>query len=403
MTTHPRLLFVALLSVCGVLGLSPHARAIPPFWQEFQAQYVKPDSDDEKVKAFAELAASKETGQCLVCHVKGEEKSVRNRFGAALAELLDKDNFKKQRLDGEPDEVKKEIVAAFEKVTAQKSDADDENSPTFGELLAQGKFPGVVETVEAEKPEEKEPQEEENATEDVPAADDAAPAAAGAGSTSGLATQLFSQLKDEIRGELIEQLKPQLEEELRDELRAVLKAELKASLKDTLKAVVMAELNAVEEIDPQQEADAINKILEMGGSVMQIAQNDDSNIVDFHLGGKELTDEGLENVKSVGKLVHLDLKDTQVTDEGLRQIANITTLTRLNLARTQVSDEGLEYLKGLDNIEYLNLYGSQVTDAGLEHLVGMTNLRKLYLWQSKVTPGGASKLQKELPDCEVNY
>lgn len=405
MTSHTRSFLVALMSILGAFGVAQHARAIPPFWKEFQAQYVKPDSDDAKVKAFAELAASKETGQCLVCHVKGEEKTVRNRFGAALAELLDKDNFKKQRLDAEPDEVKKEIVAAFEKVTAQKSDAADEKSPTFGELIAQGKLPGVVEAKESAKTEEKQPPEAETKTEDSSAeqtADKATPAT-DTGSTSGLATQLFNQLKAEIRDELVQQLKPQLEEELRAELRAKLKAELKASLKDTLKAVVMAELNSVDQIDPQQEADAINKILEVGGSVMQVAQNDDSNIVDFHLGGKQLTDEGLENVKSVSKLVQLDLKDTQITNEGLRQIANITSLTRLNLARTQVSDEGLEYLKGLDNLEYLNLYGSQVTDTGLEHLVGMTNLRKLYLWQSKVTPEGAQKLQKELPDCEVNY
>ena len=391
------------LVVLGIINRPLHA--LPFFFQEFQVTFVKPDADDANVKKFAELALS-ENGKCLICHVKGKEKSTRNPFGAALAELLDKDNFKKARLKAEPEKTKKEFHDALDKVAAQKVDSEKEDSKTFGQLIAQGELPGAAAQALADKAAaaaKKAEEEEAQAAEEQKQAEPVELATPAAGGAGGLAAQLVTHLKSELKAELRAELEPQIREQLRAELRPVLKAELKAVLKDTLKAVVMAELNAVENVPSDVEAQAIEQILQLGGSVMPLAQNDDSKTIAFHLSGTELTDDGLEKLQSVNKLVHLNLKDTQVTNDGMAHLANIITLTRLNLARTQVSDEGLRRLKGLDNIVYLNLYGSQVTDAGLEHLQGMTNLRKLYLWQSQVTEDAAKRLQEELPDCEVNY
>src|SRR5262249_51215460 len=57
---------------------------------------------------------------------------------------------------------------------------------------------------------------------------------------------------------------------------------------------------------------AVADIRKIGGTVMQLAMNDDSLVVDFHLGGTALTDEGLAHVKLLPKVVQLDLKDTQI-------------------------------------------------------------------------------------------
>lgn len=403
MTLHrPRRFITGGASLIVFALLVRPAFAIPPFSKEFQATYVQPDSNDPNVKKFSQLASSSETGLCLICHVKGEQKTVRNRYGAALAKLLHKENFAKKRLDAEPEKAKKEIHDALEKVAGQKSDPTKEDSPTFGQLIAQGKLPGI-------EPEEKPPatDAEKPVPPETSAAETSPPepkiTAPSPGGANQLAAQLLEQLKSELKAQVRAELEPIVREELRTELRAQLKAELKSELKDTLKAVVMAELNAPGPVPTDVEAEAIEQIRQLGGSVMPLAQNDDSKTVAFHLSGTGLTDEGLKYLTSVNKLVHLNLKDTQITDAGLAQIANITSLTRLNLARTQISDTGLEYLMGLDNLVYLNLYGSQVTDAGLEHLKGMTNLRKLFLWQSLVTEEGAKKLQEALPDCEVNY
>ena len=147
--------------------------------------------------------------------------------------------------------------------------------------------------------------------------------------------------------------------------------------------------------------EAVAKILKIGGTVQPLAMNDDSLVVDFHLGGTALTDEGLAAVKVLPKVVQLDLKDTQITDAGLANLAALATLNKLHLEKTKVTDAGLVHLKDLGNLEYLNLYGTAVTDAGLEHLNGLKNLKKLYLWQSQVTDDGAAKLKEALPGVTV--
>ncbi len=147
--------------------------------------------------------------------------------------------------------------------------------------------------------------------------------------------------------------------------------------------------------------EAIGKIQKVGGTVQALAMNDDSLVVDFHLGGTALNDEGLSAVKVLPKVVQLDLKDTQITDAGLAHIAGIATLNRLHLEKTKITDAGLAHLKDLGNLEYLNLYGTAVTDAGLEHLKGLKNLKKLYVWQSQVTDAGIAKLKEALPGVTV--
>jgi hypothetical protein len=153
---------------------------------------------------------------------------------------------------------------------------------------------------------------------------------------------------------------------------------------------------------PSPEAqEAIAKIQKIGGTVMPLAMNDDSLVVDFHLGGTALTDEGLVLLKTLPKVVQLDLKDTQITDAGLANLAGLTTLSRLHLEKTKVTDAGLAHLKDLGNLEYLNVYGTTVTDAGLEHLKTLKGLKKLYVWQSAVTDAGIAKLKESLPAVVV--
>lgn len=315
-----------LSAACCLLALSvatPAARAIPPFMKEFQAKYTKPDSDNEQEIAFAALVV--ETTKCNVCHVQGEPKKARNAFGTALSKHLKKGDFGAERLKAEPEKATAEIVAALDAVAAEKSAGDE--SPTFGELLAQFKLPAEAPTAEVAKTEPTpEPMPE-------PAPGTPAPAE-GAAPTS-------------------------------------------------------------------DSAPATAEIGKIGGTVMQLAQNDDSLVIDFHLGGTALTNDGLAHVKALPKVVELNLKDTQITDDGLAHLAGLGTLVRLHLEQTKITDAGLAHLKDLGNLEYLNLYGTPVTDAGLEHLKPLSKLKKLYVWQTQVTDEGIAKLKEALPDLTV--
>jgi hypothetical protein len=117
------------LSFCVVLTSVPSAHAIPAFNKEFMDKYVKKEPANDSEKA---LAAAVAKVKCNVCHM-GTNKKMRNDYGKALKGLLDKKTDIKNIA---------KIQAALEKVAGMKSKSDDPSSPTFGELLEQGKLPG---------------------------------------------------------------------------------------------------------------------------------------------------------------------------------------------------------------------------------------------------------------------
>jgi uncharacterized lipoprotein NlpE involved in copper resistance len=104
------------------------AQAIPAFKTEFDNMYVKKDSTDPKEKTFAEAC---EQAKCNICHV-GKNKKEKNDYGKALDELLDKKADAKN-----PDKIKE----ALKTVEGQHSKPGDDTSPTFGDLLKEGKLP----------------------------------------------------------------------------------------------------------------------------------------------------------------------------------------------------------------------------------------------------------------------
>lgn len=126
--------YLVLLSGAVALGMFAGlgvetASAIPPFKKEFDAKYVNKDSQDPVAVAFVEAT---EKVKCNVCH-KGKDKKLRNAYGEALAQLLDKKEDAKNP---------EKIQQALDKVASLPSNPEDENAPTFGDLIKAGKLPG---------------------------------------------------------------------------------------------------------------------------------------------------------------------------------------------------------------------------------------------------------------------
>ena len=167
-----------------------------------------------------------------------------------------------------------------------------------------------------------------------------------------------------------------------------------------LLALVGGQANGEEQSPEQQEA--VKAIEEAGGSVREIAQDDERLEVDFHLASGSVSDDAVVPVAMLKNVMRLHLGKTPITDQALGHIKGLTSLEALHLENTKISDAGLESLKGLKNLAYLNLYGTSVGDAGLVHLKGLTNLKKLYVWQTKATEQGIAELKKALPDLDVN-
>jgi hypothetical protein len=127
-------------AVAAVLVTRP-ASAIPQFFNEFKAKYADPEGTDEQ-KALNETieAIKPATLRCNVCH-EGKDKKKRNAYGEAMAELLDKKEDKDN---------KEKIQEALDKISEIKIDPEDEKSPTYGEILAEGKLPIEVKEEEEE-------------------------------------------------------------------------------------------------------------------------------------------------------------------------------------------------------------------------------------------------------------
>ena len=109
----------AVLAVVVGWNLRP-AYAVKEFREQFVQKYVHVDAAPVwKTKVDA--------AKCSVCHLPDQPKEQRNEYGQALAKLVKKSDKKD----------KAKIIAALEKIAAQKSKA----GPAFGELIKQGKLP----------------------------------------------------------------------------------------------------------------------------------------------------------------------------------------------------------------------------------------------------------------------
>ena len=149
------------------------------------------------------------------------------------------------------------------------------------------------------------------------------------------------------------------------------------------------------------EKSLIESIEKSGGLILPWPGEANSWEVEFHLRGRELTDDGLANVASLKSVIALNLRDTQITSAGLLHLKALSKLKRLHLERTKIDDSGINHLAGLQNLEYLNLYGTKITDKALEQLKDLKNLKQLYVWQTEVTDAGVEELEKSLPNLKV--
>lgn len=116
---------VLCVAVLASLAFAKPAQAIPQFQKEFITLYVGEDKESD----FAKLV--KQAG-CFSCH-QGKLKKNHNPYGIHLVPLLDKKADMKNP---------EKIIEALKKVEAMHSVPGDDTSPTYGDLIKEGKLPG---------------------------------------------------------------------------------------------------------------------------------------------------------------------------------------------------------------------------------------------------------------------
>jgi len=117
----------------------------------------------------------------------------------------------------------------------------------------------------------------------------------------------------------------------------------------------------------------------------------------------EFIDDDLMQLGRLTKLEWLFLDGSDVTDDGLPHLNRLVYLEMLSLSDTQVTNAGLVQLKTLPRLRCLFLEGTSVTDGGLAHLAQLTSIELLSLRGTRVTAEGVEKLQRAVPNCEIQY
>ena len=107
-------------------------------------------------------------------------------------------------------------------------------------------------------------------------------------------------------------------------------------------------------------------------------------------------------LRQVTTLTELNLGGVRLRDEDLASIAGLKNLEVLHLDNTPITDAALVHVGALENLISLNLFGTAITDAGLQRLAGLRNLTSLYLAETKVTAQGVARLQKDLPNAQID-
>jgi hypothetical protein len=122
----------------------------------------------------------------------------------------------------------------------------------------------------------------------------------------------------------------------------------------------------------------------------------------FRGAGDIFSSETFALLRQVTTMRELNLGGVRLKDEDLAAIAALRNLTVLHLDHTPVTDASLEHVRTLEHLIFLNLFGTAITDSGLQHLAGLRSLKSLYLAETKVTAEGVARLQKDLPNVQID-
>jgi len=128
-----KFLTVALILAISTSAASP-AFAIKQLADQFKKLYLTD-------KSTPEFKAAIEEAKCNVCHVEKEnKKKVRNYYGNAVHEALEKDEFPLAELKKSPEKLADRLNDIFKKLEEEKS--DDAEKRTYSARMKANLSPG---------------------------------------------------------------------------------------------------------------------------------------------------------------------------------------------------------------------------------------------------------------------
>ncbi|MCR9291947.1 MAG: hypothetical protein NXI32_04455 [bacterium] len=128
-----RVLLAVVVASCAMMATTP-VFAIKQLNDQFKAIYAGEDANEE----FKSLV---DEAKCNVCHVNKEnKKQVRNPYGKALHEALEKEEFPIADFKKDPEKYAEQLTKIFKKIAEEKS--GDEKHKTFADRMKANLLPG---------------------------------------------------------------------------------------------------------------------------------------------------------------------------------------------------------------------------------------------------------------------
>jgi hypothetical protein len=150
------------------------------------------------------------------------------------------------------------------------------------------------------------------------------------------------------------------------------------------------------------ELQAIAGLGKLGIKTHTIAEDINWRRANFRGAGDRVPAEAFALLRQVTTMRELNLGGVRIKDEELAAIAALRNLTVLHLDNTRITDAGLEHVGTMEHLIFLNLFGNAITDSGLQQLARLKNLKSLYLAETKVTAQGVARLQRDLPNVQID-
>lgn len=116
---------------------------------------------------------------------------------------------------------------------------------------------------------------------------------------------------------------------------------------------------------------------------------------------QELDHSGLQKITRFAGLTELKLSNTLISDDDLKAIGKLSKLERLDLTGNKhVTDRGLQYLKGLKYLTHLDIRRTSVTTQGLRQLKELP-LRRIVLPEPAYTQSQLREIGGFLKGCKL--
>ena len=161
-------------------------------------------------------------------------------------------------------------------------------------------------------------------------------------------------------------------------------------------------LETVGPVPSAGELQAIAALEKFGIKVRPVAAGVNWRRANFRGAGDSFSSDAFALLGKITTLTELNLGGVRLMDEDLASIATLKNLEALHLDHTPITDAALAHVGALESLVSLNLFGTAITDAGLQRLAGLRNLRSLFLAETNVTAERVARLQKDLPNAQID-